>query len=139
MVHRLLFSYLNNGSSANKTEYEEKCKHASNMEKLASDAERASIKYKQVEFLIDKIGQTFDGVISGVSKWGIFVEIKDNKCEGMISLRDMQDDFYYLDEENYCVIGQRNGTKYKLGDELKIKVKRANLSRKQLDFEMIYE
>ena len=139
MVHRLLYAYLNNGSSANKTEYEDKCKHSSDMEKLAADAERASIKYKQVEFLIDKIGQTFDGVISGVSKWGIFVEIKDNKCEGMISLRDMEDDFYYLDEENYCVIGQRNGTKYKLGDEIKIKVKRANLSRKQLDFEMVYE
>jgi ribonuclease R len=137
MVHRLLFEYLNNAASANKDEYEEKCKHSSDMEKLASDAERASVKYKQVEFLVDKVGQIFDGVISGVSKWGLFVEIKDNKCEGMVSLRDMEDDFYYLDEDNYCVIGQRNGTKYKLGDDVKIRVKKANLSRKQLDFELV--
>ncbi|HNW97588.1 MAG TPA: ribonuclease R [Bacteroidales bacterium] len=136
MVHRLLFEYLNDGASAKKDEYEEKCKHSSDMEKLAADAERASVKYKQVEFLVDKVGQVFDGVISGVSKWGIFVEIKDNKCEGMVSLRDMEDDFYYLDGDNYCVIGQRNGTRYKLGDDVKIKVKRANLSRKQLDFEL---
>ncbi|MFH0865382.1 MAG: ribonuclease R [Bacteroidota bacterium] len=137
MVHRLLFEYLNNGASANKDECEEKCKHSSDMEKLAADAERASVKYKQVEFLVDKIGLVFDGVISGVSKWGLFVELKDNKCEGMVSLRDMEDDFYYLDEDNYCVTGQRNGTKYKLGDDVKIKVKKANLSRKQLDFELI--
>lgn len=137
MVHRLLFEYLNDGASAKKDEYEEKCKHSSEMEKLAADAERASVKYKQVEFLVDKVGQVFDGVISGVSKWGIFVEIIDNKCEGMVSLRDMEDDFYYLDEDNYCVIGQRSGTKYKLGDDVKIKVKRANLSRKQLDFELM--
>lgn len=136
MVHRLLFEYLHKGPSAKKEEYDEKCKHTSDMEKLAAEAERASVKYKQVEFLIDKVGQIFDGVISGVSKWGLFVEIKDNKCEGMVSLRDMEDDFYYLDEDNYCVIGQRYGTKYKLGDEVKIRVKSANLSRKQLDFEL---
>lgn len=137
MVHRLLFEYLNKVVSANKEEYEEKCKHSSDMEKLAADAERASVKYKQVEFLVDKVGHVFDGVISGVSKWGLFVEIKDNKCEGMVSLRDMEDDFYYFDEDNYCVIGQRNNTKYKLGDDVKIRVKKANLSRKQLDFELI--
>jgi len=134
LAHRLLFEYINNRPSANKDEYEEKCKHSSEMEKLAADAERASIKYKQVEFLLDKVGQTFDGVISGVSKWGIFVELAENKCEGMVSLRDMEDDFYYLDEDNYCVTGQRHGHKYKLGDTIKIIVKRANLSRKQLDF-----
>ena len=107
------------------------------MEKQAADAERASVKYKQVEFLLDKVGQIFEGAISGVSKWGIFVEIIDNKCEGMVSLRDMEDDYYYLDEENYCVIGQKYGTIYKLGDKVKIMVKRANLSRKQLDFELV--
>jgi ribonuclease R len=137
MVHRLLFDYLNKLPSADKEKYEEKCKHSSDMEKLAAEAERASVKYKQVEFLMDKVGQLFDGVISGVSKWGIFVEITDNKCEGMVSLRDMEDDFYYLDEDNYCVIGQRHGTTYKLGDKVKIVVKRANLSRKQLDFEFV--
>jgi ribonuclease R len=84
---------------------------------------------------MDKIGQQFDGVISGVSKWGLFVEVEDNKCEGMVSLRDLKDDYYYLDEENYCVIGQRSGITYKLGNKVKIIVKRANLSRKQLDFE----
>lgn len=136
MAHRLLFDYLNNLPSANKEQYEEKCKHSSEMEKRAAEAERASVKYKQVEFLMDKVGQKFDGVISGVSKWGIFVEIIDNKCEGMVSLRDMEHDFYYLDEDNYCVTGQRYGNKYKLGDKVKIVVKRANLSRKQLDFLM---
>ena len=135
MVHRLLFDYLNELPSANQNDIEEKCKYASQMEKRAADAERASIKYKQVEFLMDKIGQQFDGVISGVSKWGLFVEVADNKCEGMVSLRDLKDDYYYLDEDNYCVIGQRSGTTYKLGDKAKIIVKRANLSRKQLDFE----
>jgi len=137
MVHRLLFDYLNQLPSADKAKYEEKCKHSSDMEKLAAEAERASVKYKQVEFLMDKVGQTFEGVISGVSKWGIFVEISENKCEGMVSLRDLEDDFYYLDEENYCVIGQKYGVVYKLGDKVKIIVKRANLSRKQLDFEMV--
>jgi ribonuclease R len=137
MVHRLLFDYLNKFPSADKEKYKENCKHSSDMEKLAAEAERASVKYKQVEFLMDKVGQIFAGVISGVSKWGIFVEISDNKCEGMVSLRDMEDDYYYLDEDNYCVIGQRHGTIYKLGDKVKIVVKRANLSRKQLDFEFV--
>jgi len=136
MVHRLLFDYLNKQPSANKELYEDKCKHSSNMEKLAADAERASVKYKQVEFLMGKVGQTFDGVISGVSKWGIFVELSENKCEGMVSLRDLEDDYYYLDEDNYCVIGQRSGNMYKLGDQVKVTVKRANLSKKQLDFEL---
>ena len=137
MVHRLLNDYLNNLPSASQSEYEEKCKHSSNMEKKAAEAERASIKYKQVEFLTDKVGQTFDGVISGVSKWGIFVEIVENKCEGMVALRDMEDDYYYLDEDNYCVIGQRSGNTYRLGGKVKIVVKRANLSRKQLDFVLV--
>ena len=134
MVHRLLFDYLNRQPSANKEDYEEKCKHSSDMEKLAAEAERASVKYKQVEFLMDKVGQIFDGVISGVNKWGIYVEITENKCEGMISMRELEDDFYYLDEENYCVTGQKYGAKYKIGDKIRIVVKRANLARKQLDF-----
>jgi ribonuclease R len=134
LVHRLLFEYLNGKPSVGKEVYEDKCKHSSEMEKKAADAERASVKYKQVEFLQDKIGVEFEGVISGVSKWGIFVEIKENMCEGMVSLRDMEDDYYYLDEDNYCVIGQRYNKIYKLGDNVKIIVKRANLSRKQLDF-----
>ena len=137
MVHRLLFDYLNGQPSANKEVYEERCKHSSNMEKLASDAERASVKYKQVEFLMDKVGQLFDGVISGVSKWGIFVEITENKCEGMVSMRELDEDYYYLDEENYCVVGQRSGNKYKIGDKVKIVVKRASLAKKQLDFAIV--
>lgn len=134
MVHRLLFDYLNGKPSVSKDTYEDYCKHSSEMEKKAADAERASVKYKQVEFMQDKVGKEFDAVISGVSKWGIFVEIKENKCEGLVSLRDMEDDYYYLDEENYCVIGQRYNKIYKLGDDVRIIVKRANLAKKQLDF-----
>lgn len=134
IVHRLLEKYLLNQADVNKNEYEEKCLHSSKMEQRATEAERASIKYKQVEYLIDKVGETFTGHISGVSKWGIFVEIEANKCDGMIRMKDLDDDFYYLDEENYAVIGQRNGITYKLGDKVKIKIKKADLSRKQLDF-----
>ena len=135
MVHRLFEGYLEGGTSVKKADYESKCEHASDMEKRAADAERASVKYKQAEYMLDKIGKEFDALISGVSKWGLFAEITETKCEGMIRLRDLDDDFYYLDEENYCVIGQRTGVKYKLGDIVKVRVKRANLSRKQLDFE----
>ena len=103
MVHRLLFDYLNKGKSANRDEYEERCDHSSEMERKAESAERLSVKYKQAEYMLDKIGQELDGLISGVSKWGIFVEIIGTKCEGMIRLRDLSDDFYYLDEENYQV------------------------------------
>ncbi len=135
MVHRLLDLYLANKPSVNKNEYEEKCKHSSEMEKKAADAERASVKYKQAEYLSDKIGQTFYGLISGVSKWGLFVEIEGNKCEGMVSLKTMADDYYYLDEDNYQVIGQRYGVKYKLGDRVKIKIIRVDIAKKQMDFE----
>ncbi len=134
LVHRLLFDYLNAKPSVSKDVYEDLCKHSSEMEKKAAEAERASVKYKQVEFMQDKVGKDFDAVISGVSKWGIFVEIKENKCEGLVSLRDMDDDYYYLDEENYCVIGQRHNKIYKLGDNVRITVKKANLAKKQLDF-----
>jgi ribonuclease R len=137
MVHRLLQEYLSKRKSANREEYESKCEHSSEMERKAESAERMSIKYKQAEFMVDKVGQIFDGLISGVSKWGIFVEIVETKCEGMIRLRDMYDDFYYLDEENYQVIGSRKGQQYKLGGKVRIKVKKVDLPRKQMDFVLV--
>jgi ribonuclease R len=137
MVHRLLFSYLNNGKSADKEDYEQKCDHSSEMERKAEAAERTSVKYKQAEYMLDKVGQEFDGLISGVSKWGIFVEIVGTKCEGMIRLRDLYDDFYYLDEENYQVIGSRKGQQFKLGDKVRIRVKKIDLPRKQMDFGLV--
>ncbi len=137
MVHRLLFGYLNKAPSVSQEEYEPICEHASEMEKRAADAERMSVKYKQAEYMLDKIGQEFDARISGVSKWGIFAEIIGTKCEGMIRLRDMEDDFYYLDEENYQIIGQRYGQRHKLGDPVRIRVKRIDLGRKQMDYDLV--
>lgn len=139
MVHRLLDNYLNKGKNQNQDEYEEKCIHATEMEKRAQLAERDSIKYKQIEFMADKIGQEFDGLISGVSKWGLFVELVENKCEGMIRLRDLSDDYYFLDEENYRVVGQNKRKVYKLGDPIKIKIKTADFQRKELDFALVPE
>jgi len=137
MVHRLLEAKLNHTHYLKADELELLCKHSSEMEKLASDAERASIKYKQVEFLENKIGQEFEGVISGVTEWGIFVEIIENKCEGRVSMRDMKDDQYVFDEDNYRIVGRRTGRIYTLGDKVVIKVKRADLVKKQLDFEFV--
>ncbi len=137
MVHRLLQHYLDGGKSPNEEALEEQCKHSSDMEKLAADAERASIKYKQVQFLKDKIGQEFDGKISGVTEWGIFVEIIENHCEGMIRLRDLTDDNYFFDEDNYCLRGRRTGKVLTLGDTVRIEVKRADLAKKQLDFALV--
>jgi ribonuclease R len=137
MVHRLFDLYLNDAPTVNPVEYEEKCKHSSEIERKALQAERTSIKYKQAEYLLDKIGQEFDGLISGVSKWGIFVELNGNKCEGMISLKYLDDDFYYLDEENYRVIGHQYGKEYKLGDPIRIKVRKIDLAKKQMDFELV--
>ncbi|MCC7332806.1 MAG: ribonuclease R [Flavobacteriales bacterium] len=134
IAHRLLQRYLDGGQSFNQTEIEEQCKHSSKMELLAAEAERASIKYKQVEFLQDKIGQAFDGIISGVSEWGIYVEIMSGMCEGMVRLRDMTDDFYSFDPDNYQAIGRKHKKTYRMGDKVRIRVKRADLSRKQLDF-----
>ncbi len=134
MVHRLLEWYLAGKSSVSKDEYEEYCVHSSEMERKAVEAERASIKYKQAEYLQDKIGQSFSGLISGVSKYGIFVELDGSKCEGMVSLRNMDDDFYYLDEDNYRVIGQHHGREFKLGNPIQIRVQRVDLQRKQMDF-----
>ena len=138
MVHRLLWAYLEGAPSVLKEDYEPRCDHASEMERKAADAERMSVKYKQAEFMLDKIGLEFDARISGVSKWGIFAEIIGIKCEGMIPLRDLNDDFYYLDEENFQVIGQRYGQVFKLGDPIRIKVKRIDVAKKQMDFGIVY-
>ncbi|MBR1549183.1 MAG: ribonuclease R [Bacteroidales bacterium] len=139
MVHRLLERYLEGGASANKEEYEEYCKHCSIMEKKAADAERTSVKYKQAEFLADKLGQVFPALISGVSKWGIYAEIEGNKCEGMIPIGSLKDDYYMLDEDNYQVIGRRHGRTYKLGYPVNIRVKRVDMLKKQIDFELVEE
>ena len=134
MVHRLLEHYLNEGTAVNEEAYEKMASHASQMEKRAADAERASIKYKQAEYLQDQIGSEYIGIISGVTEWGIYVEIEENKCEGMIRLRDMTDDFYALDEKNYAIIGQIKKKRYQLGDEVKVKVKHVDLMKRQIDF-----
>ncbi len=137
MVHRLLDRYLQDGSSVAANKYEEMCKHSSDMENRAANAERASIKYKQVEFMADKIGQQYKGVISGVTEWGIYVEIEENKCEGMVPLHELTDDYYQFDEKNYCITGRRTHRRYQLGDEVEIEILRANLEKKQLDFKIV--
>lgn len=137
MVHRLLDHYLGEGDSKSQKKYEMRCKHSSEMERKAMEAEWASIKYKQVEFLSDKIGEVFDGVISGVTEWGLYVELVHCKCEGMISLRDLYDDFYDYDEDNYCITGKRTGRKFQLGDQIKVEIARANLAKRQLDFFLV--
>jgi ribonuclease R len=137
MVHRLLSHYLAQGESKNADTYEKRCQHASEMERKAVEAERASIKYKQVEFMQDKVGQTFEGVVSGLTDWGIYVEIIENKCEGMISIKSITDDFYEFNEEEYMIIGRQTGRKFEIGDELKIEVVNANLSRRQLDYKLV--
>ena len=138
MVHRLIERYLLEGKpTVGKDEYEEKCVHASDMERRAADMERDSVKYKQAEYLEDKIGKVFDGQISGVSKWGLFVELEGNKCEGLVRYNDLNDDFYYLDEDNFRVIGQSYGNIYQLGDAVKVKVKSVDLIKKQLDFQIV--
>lgn len=136
MVHRLLARYDAGGRTAQADKYENLCEHSSAMEQTAASAERASIKYKQVEFLSERIGEVFDGVISGVTEWGIYVEINENKCEGMVPMRELDDDFYEFDERNYCLRGRRNHRTYHLGDPIRIRVVRANLEKKQLDFSL---
>lgn len=137
MVHRLLTRYEAGGRTATADKYEPMCEHSSAMEQTAANAERASIKYKQVEFMSERLGQEYDGVISGVTEWGIYVEINENKCEGMVPMRDLGDDYYEFDEKNYCLIGRRRHRKFSLGDPVKIKVARANLEKKQLDFTLV--
>lgn len=134
MVHRLLQQYLDGGKSADAETYEEMCEHSSKREQLAADAERASIKYKQVEYMKDHVGQEFDAVISGVTEWGLYAEIIENKCEGMIPIRDLEDDFYRFDEDNFCIVGERSKKKFQLGDAITIRIAKANLEKKQLDF-----
>ena len=137
MVHRLLERYQAGGRSVIKNKYEDYCKHCSDMESVAANAERASIKYKQVEFMKDTLGQVFDGVVSGVTEWGLYVELNENKCEGLIPIRDLDDDYYEFDEKNYCLLGRRTKRTYQLGDLITVKVAQANLERKQLDFAIV--
>lgn len=139
MVHRLLTRYADGGRSASQDKYEELCEHSSAMEQLAASAERASIKYKQVEFMSDKLGQVFEGTVSGVTEFGLYVEINENKCEGMVPLRDLDDDYYEFDERNYCLWGRKHHHRYSLGDTVKVKVARANLEKKQLDYALVRE
>ena len=139
MVHRLLERYQGGGDSVNAEEYEEYCKHCSVMEKKAADAERTSVKYKQAEYLSDKLGQVFPANISGVSKWGIYAEIEGNKCEGMIPIGSLKGDYYMLDEDNYQVIGRRYGKCYKLGDPVLVRVRAVDMLKKQIDFDLVEE
>ncbi len=137
MVHRLLATYLNGEKSADVDKLEKQCRHSSDMEKRAADAERASIKFKQVEFLSDKIGESFNGIITGVANWGIYVEIDENKCEGMVPIRNLDDDFYELDEENFQIIGKRTKRVFQLGDSVRVLIERVNLPKKQIDFRIV--
>ena len=137
MAHRLLAHYLAQGESKNADKYEKRCMHASEMERRAVDAERASVKYKQVEFMQDKIGKEFEGVVSGLTDWGIYVEIVDNKCEGMVSIKSISDDYYEFDEEEYRIFGRHTGRQFEIGDAVRIEVVNANLSRRQLDYKLV--
>ena len=134
MVHRLLTKYQDGGRSANQDKYEELCEHCSDMEVVAQQAERDSIKYKMVEFMVDKVGEVYDAHISGIQSYGIYCEIDENHCEGMVPMRDLDDDYYDFDERNYCLVGRRHHNKYQLGDPIRIKVARANMEKRQLDF-----
>ncbi len=134
LVHRMLEAYQNRKARFDKTEYEHRCQHCSDMEKQATEAERASVKYKQAEYLLDKVGKEFEGLISGVSKWGLFVELDETKCEGLVALRDMNDDYYVLDEDNYLITGQSHGRQFRLGDRIRVKVKKIDMSKKTIDF-----
>ena len=136
MVHRLLTKYQDGARSANQDKYEELCEHCSDMELVAQQAERDSIKYKMVEFMVDKVGETYDAHISGIQSYGIYCEIDENHCEGMVPMRDLDDDYYEFDEKNYCLIGRRHHHKYQLGDSIRIKVARANIEKRQLDFSL---
>ena len=137
MVHRLLAKYADGGRSADRLKTEDLCKHSSDMEQLAANAERASIRYKQVEYMKDRMGEIYDGVISTVTEWGFYVELDANGCEGLVPVRDLADDYYDFDEKNYCLIGRKHHNKYTLGDRVKVQVARADLEKKMLDFALI--
>lgn len=137
MVHRLLAKYADGGRSVDKLKLEDQCRHSSDMEQLAANAERSSIRYKQVEYMRDRLGEIYEGVISGVTEWGLYVELDENMCEGLVPVRDLADDYYDLDEKNYQLIGRKHHQKYTLGDKVRVQVARADLDRKQLDFALI--
>ena len=137
MVHRLLSMYLDNRERQNKEYYEAQCQHASEREQIAANAERDSIKYKLIEYMIDKVGQEFDGVVSGLTEWGMYVEIKPEMIEGMVALREMKSDFFDFDEDNYRIVGKRTKKIYRLGDQVRIRVKSANLEQRLLDYELV--
>lgn len=137
MVHRLLDDYLNQKPSANKVQFDEYCKHCSMMEQKATEAERASIKYKQAEYLVDKIGQEFDATVSGIAKWGVFAELNESKCEGLIPMKSFDDDFYYIDEDNYTLVGLHNGKNIRFGDTIRIKVVEVDLLKKTMTFDRV--
>ena len=139
MVHRMLAHYLENGKSLVKSNYEEKCKYSSEREQLATEAERASIKYKMVEFMQDKVGEIYEGVASGITEWGVFVELDKTKVEGLVSLRDIKEDYFVYNEESLSLKGRKTNKIIKLGTPLKVKVIKANLEQKQLDFALIWE
>ena len=137
MVHRLLERYLAGGRSVVVDKLEDQCKHSSEMEQLAANAERASIKYKQCEYLADRLGEIYEGIISGVTEWGLYVELNENKCEGLVPIRDLADDYYLYDERNYCLVGRKTHTRYTLGDRVKVQVARANVDKKMIDFALL--
>ncbi|MCL2434510.1 MAG: ribonuclease R [Lentimicrobiaceae bacterium] len=137
MVHRLLDAYLHDKPSVNKYQYEELCKHCSKMEQKATEAERTSIKYKQAEYLADKIGQVFEATVSGISKWGVFAELKESKCEGIIPIKRFDDDFYYIDDDNFTLIGLHTGKNIRFGDTIKVKVTEVDLQKKTMTFDVV--
>ena len=137
MAHRLLQHYLDGKTTPNQNQYEDKCKHASNMENLATKAERDSIKYMQIKYMQQHKDTTFSGVISGVTEWGIYVEINDNKCEGMVRIKDLTKDYFTFDSENYAFVGEKTKHRYQLGDQVMVKVKKADLIHRHLDFMII--
>ncbi len=139
MVHRLLDHYLAGGKNENKSRYEELCKHSSNREHLATEAERSSIKYKLAEFMQEKVGQEFEGTVSGITEWGMYVEIEPTKVEGMVMLREIKEDFFIYDEKNYCLIGKATRKRFTLGDKVRIKVSKTNLEQKLIDYTLIWD
>jgi ribonuclease R len=139
LVHRLLHRYLTlEARTVSKPKYEDLCEHCSAQEQVAANAERASIKYKQVEFMKEHLGETFEGTISGVTEFGLYVEVNENKCEGFVPLRDLDDDYYEFDEKNFCLRGRRRNRSYNLGDQVHVQVARADLYKKQLDYKLVY-
>ena len=137
MVHRLLQHYLDGGKSPDQEMYEVHCQHSSDRELMATRAERDSIKYMQVKYMLDHNNQEFEGVISGVTEWGLYIEIIENKCEGLVRIKDIQSDFYIFDEKQYALVGQSTKKMYQLGDLVQVRVKNADLEKKQLDFYLI--